>query len=98
MRGQRRTAAAVLADVLGRTPAARAAALVAAFADACGPRLAREVSARGLLADRRLLVLARSEAWAAQVRALEGDLCARLNARLGEGRVAGLEVRIAPER
>ena len=50
MRGRRRTIAAALADVLARTPHAGKAALAAAFADACGPRIAREASFRGELA------------------------------------------------
>ncbi len=54
MRGRRRTIAATLAVVLARTPQARKAALAAAFADACGPRIAREASFRGDLADVRL--------------------------------------------
>jgi predicted nucleic acid-binding Zn ribbon protein len=98
VRGRRRTAAAVIADALARRPEAQAAALAAAFADACGPRLAREVSCRGTLKDGRLLVLARTPAWAAQVQALAQDLCARVNARLGREVAPGLEVRVAPER
>ena len=67
MRGRRRTVASVLADALARRPGAEAAAVAAAFAEACGPRLAREVSMRGVLRDGRLLVLVRSEEWAAQL-------------------------------
>jgi predicted nucleic acid-binding Zn ribbon protein len=98
MRGRRRTAAATLAEVLSQMPGADAPALVAAFADACGPRLAREATARGVLRDGRLLVLVRTEDWAAQVRALEAELCARVNSRLGRAVANGLEIRVAAER
>ncbi len=98
MRGRRQTIASVLAQALGRRADAEGAALAAAFAEACGPRLAREVSLRGPLKDGRLLVLARSAAWAAQVEALAPELCARVNARLGRAVAPGLEVRVAPER
>jgi chorismate-pyruvate lyase len=88
----------VLAQALGPRRGAEGAALAAAFAEACGPRLAREVSLRGPLRDGRLLVLARTAAWAAQVEALAPELCERVNARLGRAVAAGLEVRVAPER
>ncbi len=88
----------MLAQALARRGDGRGAALAAAFAEACGPRLAREVSLRGPLADGRLLVLARSAAWAAQVEALAPELCERVNARLGRPVAVGLEVRVAPER
>jgi predicted nucleic acid-binding Zn ribbon protein len=97
VRGRRRTVAAVLADAFAHWPAAEGAALITAFADACGPRLAREASMRGLLRDGRLLVLVRSEEWAAQLVALERPLCERVNARLGRAVARGLEVRVAPE-
>ncbi len=71
--------------------------LAAAFAEACGPRLARETSIRGIRRDGRLLVLVRNAAWAAQVAALERDLCDRVNARLGRVAAAGLEIHVAPE-
>jgi predicted nucleic acid-binding Zn ribbon protein len=98
VRGRRRTAAAVIADALARRPEAQAAALAAAFADACGPRLAREVSMRGRLKDGRLLVLVRSPEWAAQLAELSQVLCDRVNARLGRPVAAGLEIRVGPER
>ncbi len=88
----------MLAQALGRRAGADGAALAAAFAEACGPRLAREASLRGPLKDGRLLVLARSDAWAAQVVALAPELCERVNARLGRPVAVGLEVRVAPER
>jgi hypothetical protein len=98
MRGRRRTAAAALAEILSKMPGADAPALVTAFAEACGPRLAREATARGVLRDGRLLVLVRTEDWAAQVRALEAELCARVNARLDRTVARGLEIRVGPER
>lgn len=98
MRGRRQTIASVLARALAARGEGEGAALAAAFAEACGPRLAREVSLRGPLRDGRLLVLARSSAWAAQVEALAPELCDRVNARLGRPVAIGLEVRVAPER
>jgi len=98
MRGHRQTLASVLARTLAQHDGAFGAALAAAFAEACGPRLAREVSLRGPLKDGRLLVLARTAAWAAQVEALAPELCARVNARLGRHVASGLEVRVAPDR
>jgi predicted nucleic acid-binding Zn ribbon protein len=98
MRGRRRTIASVLTDALAQRPEAEAARLAAAFAEACGPRLAREVSMRGVLRDGRLLVVVRSDEWAAQLVALEAVLCDRLNARLGRTAARGLEVRVGPAR
>lgn len=97
-RGRRRTLASTLADVLARDRAAQPVALAAAFAEACGPLLAREVSVRGVTRDGRLLVVVTSEAWASQVRALAPVLCERVNARLGRGVAAGLDVHLAAER
>lgn len=94
MRGRRRTFAAVLTDALAPRPEARVVAIAAAFADACGPRLAREVSYRGPLEDGRLLVLARSPAWAEQLAQLEPEICARIEARLGKGAAPGLHIRV----
>ena len=97
MRGQRRTLASVLAQSLAARGGAEPAAIAAAFAEACGPRLAREASFRGTLRDGRLLVLVRTPAWATQVESLAPELCARVNARLGRAVAPGLEVRVAPE-
>jgi hypothetical protein len=94
MRGHRRTVAAVLAQTLASRPAAAAAALAAAFAEACGPRLAREVSCRGMTAEGRLVVLVTETAWAEQVRALEPELLARVAARLGRPAASGIELRV----
>ena len=85
--------AAVLAEALAGRRNAGEAALAAAFAEACGTRLAREVSFRGVLRDGRMLVVASSEAWADQLRAAERLLCDRVNARLGREAAQGIEVR-----
>lgn len=103
MRGRRRTLAAVLAETLGARArdgrgAALETAISTAFAEACGPRLAREASFRGVMLDGRLLVVVRSDAWATQVKAVAPDLCARVNARLGRRVADDLDVRVAPER
>jgi hypothetical protein len=96
MRGHRKSIATALTDALRRQPGARAATLAAAFAEACGPRLAQEVSCRGPLRDGRILVLVRSAPWAEQVAAMESELCARVELRLGAGTAPGLEIRVAP--
>lgn len=49
---------------------------------------------RGVLRDGRLLVVTRSEDWAAQLRTLETLLCERVNARLGRVIARGLEIRV----
>jgi predicted nucleic acid-binding Zn ribbon protein len=95
MRGRRRTIAAALGDALSARPGAEPARLAAAFAEACGPRLAKEASLRGLTGDGRLLVLVRTEAWAEQIRRLETELCGIVNARLGRRVAGGLDVRVA---
>ncbi len=98
MRGRRRTLAAALAEVLAPRPEAHKAALAAAFADACGPRIAREASLRGQLADGRLLVLVRTPAWAEQLTALEPEIRARIEARLGPGSAPPLHIRVQQPR
>lgn len=98
MRGKRRSVASVLAEALSARQGAEGAAVAAALAEACGPRLAREVSCRGTLKDGRLLVLVSGEAWAAQLRALERELCARVNERLGREAARGLEIRVGADR
>jgi predicted nucleic acid-binding Zn ribbon protein len=98
MRGRRRSLASTLADALARDRAAQPVALAAAFAEACGARLAREVSVRGLTREGRLLVVATSQAWAAQVRELAPVLAERVNERLGRSVASGLDVHVAAER
>ena len=98
MRGRRRTVAAALAEVLARTPGARTAALAAAFAEACGSRIAREASFRGSLPDGKLLILVRTDAWAEQIAVLEREICARVEARVGRGSAPGLHIRVGEPR
>ncbi len=98
MRGRRRTIASVLADALAARPDAERTALAAAFAEACGPRLAREASFRGVTREGRLLVVVRTSAWAQQLQALAPVLCDRVNARVGRAVAAGLDVHVAAER
>jgi hypothetical protein len=98
MRGRRRTLASVLAESLASRGADEPAAVAVAFAEACGPRLAREASCRGVMRDGRLLVLVRTPAWAAQIETLAPVLCARVNERLGRPSAAGLDVRVASVR
>lgn len=103
MRGRRRTLAAVLAETLaaraqGGAGAQAETVIAAAFAEACGPRLAREASFRGVMRDGRLLVVVRTETWATQVKAVAPELCARVNARLGRRVADDLDVRVAAER
>ena len=98
MRGRGRTVASALADALAARPEAQASALTLAFAEASRESRGPHASARGLLKDGRLLVLASTAEWAAQIAVLERPLCDRVNARLGRTAVAGLEVRVAPER
>ncbi len=94
MRGRRKTIAAALADVLAQRPEARTAALAAAFNDACGPRIAREASFRGVLSDGSILVVVRTPAWAEQLAALEPEIRARIEARLGPGSARALHIRV----
>jgi hypothetical protein len=96
MRGRRRTLASILAESLAARGAGEPAAVAAAFAEACGPRLAREASCRGVTRDHRLLVLVRSPAWAAQVETLAEALLSRVNARLGRTAAVGIDVHVAP--
>jgi Dna[CI] antecedent, DciA len=97
MRGRRRTLASVLAESLASRGADEPAAIAAAFAEACGPRLAREASCRGLTREGRLLVLVRTPAWAAQVEALAEALCSRVNSRLRRTAAMGIDVHVAQQ-
>jgi len=91
MRG-RRTVASALAELLAARPGAADAATAAALKEAAGTRLAREFTFRGVTREGRLLVVVASPEWATQLRALEPELCARTNARLGRRVAAGLEI------
>jgi hypothetical protein len=94
MRGRGRTIATVLADTLGPRRDARRAAVAAAFLEACGWPLSREVAVRGLTQDGCIIVTASSRAWADQVEALGPRLRARVNARVGEEVATRLDVRV----
>jgi chorismate-pyruvate lyase len=96
MRGRGRPIATVLADALRNRTDARPAALAAVFAEACGWPLAREVALRALTRDGRLVVVARTRAWADQVEALAPTIMARVNARFGRALASALEVRVGP--
>jgi hypothetical protein len=96
VRGRGRRISSVLADALAERSEARLAAAAAAFAEACGFPLARECAARALTADGRLIVVARTPAWAAQLEANEAQLRSRVNTRLGALLVRALEVRVGP--
>jgi len=94
MRGRRRHVSSVLADALATRGRSQPAPLAAAFAEAVGNRLAKELSMRGALRDGRLLVVASSPGWAAQVTALEGEILGKLRERLGESCPTGLSVHV----
>lgn len=96
MRGKRRRIATVLADALAPRGEARRPAAAAAFAEAVGWPLSREVQLRALTREGRLLAVARTEEWAAQVRALAPRIVERMNARLGKGAAVDVEVRLGP--
>lgn len=68
----------------------------AAFAEAVGWPLSREVRLRALTRDGRVLAVARSERWAEQVRALAPAIVDRMNARFGSGAARAVEVRVGP--
>jgi predicted nucleic acid-binding Zn ribbon protein len=94
MRGRRRHVSSVLAGALAARGRAQPPPLAAAFSEAVGSRLSRELSVRGQLRDGRLLVVARSPDWAAQVVALEAEILAKLRERLGESCPVGISVHV----
>jgi len=94
MRGRRRHVSSVLADALASRARTRDATLALSLAEAVGPRLARELSVRGKLGDGRLLVVAASEAWATQLRALEPEILEQLRGRLGAHAPSGLSIHV----
>jgi predicted NAD/FAD-dependent oxidoreductase len=97
-RGRQRTLAGVIAESLSRRPEARRPAAAAAFAEACGWPLSREVTVRGLGPDGHLWVVASTPEWAREIEALAPALVARLNARLGRTAVTALDVRVRRDR
>src|SRR5512145_2311478 len=94
MRGRRRHVSSVLADALGSRGRAQPAFRAAAFADAVGPRLAREVAVRGQLRDGRLLVVVSNAEWRDQLLALEPEIVSVLRERLGATAPTGISVHV----
>jgi hypothetical protein len=92
VRGRRHIATA-LADALAGRPEARLAAASAAFAEALGWPLAREVRLRAWTRQGQLIAEASAERWAEQVRALAPQILERMQARLGAAGPLALEVR-----
>src|SRR5512136_916858 len=97
-RGRRRTLAGVVAESLARRPEARRPAAAAAFAEACGWPLSRELTVRGLGPDGHLWVVASSPEWARQLEQVSGEIVERMNRRLGRPAVKALDVRVRRER
>ena len=96
MRGRGRPIATVLADALAGRSDARRALAAAAFAEACGWPLAREVALRGISREGCLIAVASSRGWADQVIALGPKIRARVYARLGHEVATALDVRVGP--
>lgn len=96
MRGRGRPIATVLADALAGRSDARRAWAAAAFAEACGWPLAREVALRAITRDGCLIAVASTPGWAQQVEALGPQIRARLNARFGRDLATALDVRVGP--
>jgi hypothetical protein len=96
MRGRGRPIATVLTDALAGRPHARRARIAAAFAEACGWPLAREVALRAITREGCLIAVASSSGWADQVTALGHQIRARMNARLGQEIATAIDVRVGP--
>ena len=96
MRGRGQSIATALTDALLARSEAGLAALAAAFSEACGWPLAREVAVRALSREGRIVAVATSDAWAGQVSALAPAIAAKVNARLGRPLVTGIDVRVGP--
>jgi predicted NAD/FAD-dependent oxidoreductase len=97
-RGRRRTLASVVAEALARRSEARRPAAAAAFAEACGWPLSRELTVRGLGPDGHLWVVASSAEWARQAEELSAAIVARMNDRLGRPVITALDVRVRQDR
>jgi hypothetical protein len=95
-RGRRKSVATALAEVLGGHRETGEAAIAVAFVEACGQRLSRSASFRGVMRDGRLLVLVTDQEWATQLEALAGEVCSRINTRLGRTAARGLDIRVGP--
>ncbi|MGB8932544.1 MAG: DciA family protein [Anaeromyxobacteraceae bacterium] len=98
MRGRRRHVSSVLADALAARGRAQSASTASYFAEAVGHRLAQELTVRGKLRDGRLLVVASSAEWAAQVTALESEIVSILQQRLGAAAPTGLSIHVGEVR
>lgn len=94
MRGRKGHVSSILADALTARGRTLSATMTASFSEAVGPRLARELTARGKLRDGRLLVVASTAQWAAQLVALEAEVLTRLRERLGNTAPTGLSVHV----
>jgi predicted NAD/FAD-dependent oxidoreductase len=88
----------VVAESLARRSEARRPAAAAAFAEACGWPLSRELTVRGLGPDGHLWVVASSPEWARQAEELSATILARMNDRLGRPVVTALDVRLRQDR
>jgi hypothetical protein len=88
----------VVAESLARRPEARRPAAAAAFAEACGWPLSRELTVRGLGPDGHLWIIASSAEWASQLEAVSAPVVERVNRRLGREVVKALDVRVRRER
>lgn len=96
LRGRGRPISSVLADVLSSRPESGAAAAAAAFAETLGWPLCREVQLRALTRQGVIIAVARSEAWAEQLRALAPSIIEGVNRRLRHRFAVALEVRVGP--
>jgi Dna[CI] antecedent, DciA len=96
MRGRGRSIAAVLGDALAGRPDASRARVAAAFAEACGWPLAREVALRAITREGCLIAVASSRGWADQITAFGPKIRAKVNARLGQEIATALDVRVGP--
>ena len=88
----------MVAESLARRHEARRPAAAAAFAEACGWPLSRELTVRGLGPDGHLWVIASSPQWAHQVEGISAAIVARMNERLGRPLVTALDVRVRQDR
>ncbi len=88
----------MVAESLARRPEARRPAAAAAFAEACGWPLSRELTVRGLGPDGHLWVVASSAEWARQLEAVSAAVIERVNGRLGRPAVTAIDIRVRRDR
>lgn len=84
----------MVAESLALRPEARRPAAAAAFAEACGWPLSRELTVRGLGPDGHLWVVASSPEWARQIEEIATLVISRVNDRLGRPTVTAIDVRV----